>query len=892
MAQINFTPSSTMSPENAAKMVDLYGDQKDAPSKIDFKPAAAKIDFKFSAPKIDFKPASVKENHPVKDFVSRIGATAGKAVENIGEAVSTPLKEKLTPNIAANIGEVGGRAAGIAGNMFNAAAAVPTAAVSELAEDTGASEKLGTYVAGKEGAAPEQAKEIGKKLKGSTADVIGSSVVQAGAGALGGAKLPKEEVAAAAAKPKEPAAPEEFSTPKGVSDQLFNMSNKDEMRRIDAVNTLKGIRKIPNATWEKLYAYEDDPKGVQLTPEEKTIHDSTFSKMNEREKVLRAELTKRGVPMEEGGVGGAPRKVKGKNALVEKIYGNEKEAKRVQQGGKLSTYSATLQPRSMWAVADKSGKRSIVFIKDGRMFKDGEMVGEVADADTHPVAGTDTSLGKLAHATTKEVEEATNLEYHKNLLANKYINIMSLERANDASKFLDDMKGSTEFREHAASPGTKDLPEGWRKIHTENAAFDGWKFDPKMAEVFEDYLGNIKSPEEFGAGVMRVARAMKASIFYNPIKHMVNATNMFGTSLGAFGGAKSLATGRLPMALAKATRSVLTQDKELRTAVENGLSMPGLKDKAQQFHAELIRAMGRSVQDDPKAFNALAKKWGYKSSVGLVQGLYKGSSKLLWGYSDILTQTRYNLYRAEGLSPKQAAAKTHQLMADYRIPSRVAGSRGASKMLQDPRATMFGRYDYNRLANMGDTLMRAAKNDHEGWEARDQLLALAAITTIGYKVIDKILQNYTGEPDAHYGMGGYSSLADIGVAMGDGRKSPSQAAMTAMSPGLAVTPLELLAGQNMYTGKPIAQRGDFSSFMEGGDRAHDAASMGYDVGTYLADKFAPVQAVSSAITKDTPEKQLILEQLGASFPADNTKAAKYSRGAARSAAKKRPEWLP
>lgn len=897
---------------NAQKMIDVFDPEspKATPPKSQFggvpvRAAPAETTSKFGG-------VPVQSSDPKSQF----GGIPADAAPDISRHIGTAIKERAgeavdsLPSRAQNVSD---QTAAIRGKTPEArraaldsmiggtekALSLPVGVMGSVPGGVG--ESIERQVALKAGVKPPEA----EKLARDTGDVASNlaMILPGGKAAPKVAELPKappviEKPAGEAAPPALPASKEitppaaEPVTPETISDELFRISNKDEARRIDYVNSLKGIKDVPNETWEKLYAYEDNPKGIALAPEEKALYDNTFSKINVREKELRQELAKKGVPFEEEAVGGAPRKVQGKNALVEKIYGNEEASKTARAGSKLSTYSPTLQGRSMWALPGEVGKRSVVFVKDGKLFKDGQPVGEVVGSDVSPKAGLETTLGKLQQATTNEIESNTKIQYHKNLLANKYLNIQSLERANDAANFIDSMKKNPEFLEHAAAPGAKDLPESWRKLSSENKAFDDWKFDPKMAEVFEDYLGNIKSPEEFSNGVMRVARAMKASIFYNPIRHMVNATNMFGTSLGAAGGAKSLATGRLPMALAKATKSVLTQDASFRKAAEEGLSMPGGRNVAAQFHEELMRAMGRSVQSDPQAFAQLAKKWGYKSTVGLVKGLYKGSSNLLWNYSDILTKARYDLYRQEGYSPKEAVHKTHQLMASYRVPSRVAGSRKASQVLQDPRLTMFGRYDYNRMANIADTMKRAAKNDKEGWEARDQLLALAAITTVGYKAFDKMLQEGTEEPDAHYSMGGYSSLVDIGDAALSGRKSPSQAAMSAFSPGLLSTPLEVLTGQNIYTGKPIAQRGDWNNLVSGEDPATDAARIGYDLTSYAADKFAPIQAIQKAIEREDSTNKILLEQLGATFPADSTKAEKYSRNAAKSAAKKRPEFVP
>lgn len=205
--------------ENAQKMIDVFDpySSQATPPKSQFGGIPAKTSqfggkpalIADTAPKSQFGGVPIAEKtrdltpawlKPAQSGISRIGAAAGGAVENIGKAVSEPLKAKggvlsAEGNPIARVGEVGGRVADVTGNMVAAGLAVPTGAAAEIAKDTGAAKKLSSYVAGKvTKATPEQQEQIGNKLADSTADVIGSSLVQAGAVAAGGAKLPKEPI--------------------------------------------------------------------------------------------------------------------------------------------------------------------------------------------------------------------------------------------------------------------------------------------------------------------------------------------------------------------------------------------------------------------------------------------------------------------------------------------------------------------------------------------------------------------------------------------------------------------------------------------------------------------------------------------------------------------------
>lgn len=666
-----------------------------------------------------------------------------------------------------------------------------------------------------------------------------------------------------------------------VADDLYKLSNKDEVRRINYVKNLKQLKNIPDATWQKLYAYKDDPKSTKLTPQEQAIYDKTIPKIAERSEQILKEFKKDGIDF--GEIGRAPRFVKGKDSLADRLTGEKSKG---FKGKNLSTYSPNAVGRQMFALVGKDGTRRIVKLEDsGKITEQGKPIGEVTK-------GLNTNLGKLEQATTAEIEKATPLEYHKNLLMNEYLRAQSLERAKDAKDFLENMKKDPEFLQNAAKEGgNSEIPDTWKEIPGIKA-FQGWKFDPKIAEVFEDYIGNMKTPEDYSNAVMNIAKATKASIFFNPIRHMINATNMFATSKGLAGTVRdSLNT---PKALGKAVKSVITQDKDFRKNAEAGLSQPSMRDTAQKFQKELIRSAGLAAQKDPAGFADLAKKWGYNSTVGMMKGLLGASNKLLWAYSDILVNTRVNEYMARGLSREEAIRRVEQVMPNYRIPSRVAGSRTVSKVLQNPVATMFGRYDYNRFKNLTGMISRSFKNDKSAWESRDQLLALAVMTTLGYSYLDKWIQKETGEDEAHMNLGGFSSMIDNAKDISEGKKTVGQGLQSTFAPGYLATPIEMLQGQNFYTGQPIWQRGDVNDLMQGD--AGGAANLGFDTAKYLGDKFMPLQLLDTIASGKKELPEIGLNQLGVNIPsgAQDSAINKINRSAnkrARKANKKRPDWF-
>ncbi len=196
---------------NAQAVIDVF--DPDAPDAT--KNPYAKYKQPIVNPYVKFKPAIenpyAKYKKPVERIsipnpppaLAEIGQRGTKLLSEAGEGIKKDFTEPLTEkgNIVARIGEVGGRAADVGGQAFNAVISPFTAVGAQIAKDTGAAKKFGTYVAGKMGGTPELAAEVGKKLEEPTAETIGSSIAQAGAIAAGGAKIPEKTTIPSAKEP-------------------------------------------------------------------------------------------------------------------------------------------------------------------------------------------------------------------------------------------------------------------------------------------------------------------------------------------------------------------------------------------------------------------------------------------------------------------------------------------------------------------------------------------------------------------------------------------------------------------------------------------------------------------------------------------------------------------
>ena len=805
------------------------------------------------------KPQPPKED----DFYQRVGKAELAGAKQVGEGL-----ENLIPK---DIGNYNGTdtvkaVLGIGGGLGRILASPIEAAAKPVAKMLGAKNP---------DAAAEAASNLAQDVVGGASAVKGlrsvmapERIVSAAVKDETGIPIPGKNHDEAYAKMEGvPPLTRPISTDK-VSDDLFKLSNSVKADRIEMRDKLKTIEGVPAQTWEKLYAYEENPKGVALTPEESKLYNDQIAPMAKEAAEHVAYLKNKGYEVGEDidTAGYTPRMVKGKSP-VDALTGGKQPVGRKS----LSKEATSTRARSMFAAEDAAGKRQVVYVDNGNVYtaKGKNFLGTIGDDAKNVGSGTPiegTKL-KLQQAKTPEIEAATDIEYHKNLLANRVTNTLQLRRARRNAEFLEEVKKDPNIENFAHAPGNKNqVPNDWREI-ANIPQFRGYRFKPEYAEVFEDFVKNARSPEELAGALEKVGRLAKASLFYNPLPHAFNVANHYFVSKGLLGTVKDLpATFR---SAGKAARAVMSQDKIYQSYLRDGASLPGADRAAVQMQKELVRAMGEDMKRDPKKFAELATAFGYANPVNWIKGVYNASSKALWSFSDMVSLTRIMELESQGLSRAEAIAEAEKGIPNYRIPSRVGGtgelSRTASQVLQNPALSMFGRYQYGRMRAYADTVKKFTSK--KGFtQGADQLAMMGVLLTAYYPLLDKAVQSLTGNEEASMGASGAMALIKAWQDVADGKKTPGQALLSTFSPGMISALAELLANSRLGTGQNIYQPGDVTAAMKGD--LSGLAHVGYDVGKFGLEQFAPVsQAIQLAQGKITP-REFALMQVGIKDPTD------------------------
>src|SRR6185312_1140232 len=128
------------------------------------------------------------------------------------------------------------------------------------------------------------------------------------------------------------------------------------------------------------------------------------------------------------------------------------------------------------------------------------------------------------------------------------------------------------------------------------------------------------------------------------------------------------------------------------------------------------------------------------------------------------------------MSLEEAVNRTERFNPQYRVPSTVAGSRFAAQTLKNNNLLFFGSYHYDQWKMLTNTVADlAGKNGgRAALEATDKLGALTLGVWATHALIDKGLQNFSGDKAAYTKPFGVLDLPDELYQMATGKKTFSQ----------------------------------------------------------------------------------------------------------------------
>src|SRR5208282_6260389 len=249
----------------------------------------------------------------------------------------------------------------------------------------------------------------------------------------------------------------------------------------------------------------------------------------------------------------------------------------VGRKGTLSKAAPQTKARTYMAIENSAGDRQVVSVKGGQVtaWKDGEPenLGGVSTTDEgQKFVDKDGAEWKLTQATTKEIEDQTGTTYYHSALASTIASNIQLGSAVRAMRFLENYKASPEFKQ-TAWKGEGVPPQGWHP--TKLQQFAGYYFEPRTAEVLDDYYDRLRGGQ-FGV-LGSIQQFLRAAYLINPIVHPRNVAGSWAFEKGLTGFAPwkwvtLYKTGN------RATKAVLEQNQDFLDGLDAGGAFQSHRD--------------------------------------------------------------------------------------------------------------------------------------------------------------------------------------------------------------------------------------------------------------------------------------------------------------------------
>ena len=480
--------------------------------------------------------------------------------------------------------------------------------------------------------------------------------------------------------------------------------------------------------------------------------------------------------------------------------------------------------------------------------------------------GKDGTKYKIGQATQSEITKATGQKYYTDPKLTSVINYADSRTALENTRFVESIKKILENKNLAVQEG-ETAPKGFQS--TSNLYFRGYKFDPKVAEVLNDAA--FKSKDDLDL-LNNTGRVLRQTIVYVPIKHDLNEGAFYAIDRGLSSLVNPAAYARMGISLGQAARDVIKQEGVYKQMLRSGSHMMTADDK--QLGKIISKQLKGVTSTDQRIVN-FAKGAG-TSPVKLYKALQKVT---VWGIQDILNVARVRermmptalstVGVTKKLSFEQALAKTERYGLQYKVPSRAAlpgkVGRSVSNTLRSPKV-FFGSYTYDKYRITKNIVKDTANLRHpvQAAQAADKLAAMVFGAAIAWPLVEKGVQNITGDKAAHVTAPGPLAIPQTVIKVAKGQQNPVTAAKGQISLGTPLTAgMDTLSGRNSFTGKLFR------------DPNAPLATQAKQTGQYLESLLAPVQK-ATASKNATRNKTLstVLSMTGASLPKNTPEATK------------------
>jgi hypothetical protein len=447
----------------------------------------------------------------------------------------------------------------------------------------------------------------------------------------------------------------------------------------------------------------------------------------------------------------------------------------------------------------------------------------------------------IKQATTNEIENNTNLKYHKNILLNEVLHYNEMAKIKRVTDFINNFKESLEFSQIAIKSGEGNVPNGWKATRLQQ--FMGYYFNPKVAETLDYYARKIQGGSDSFELYSAVNSFLRTSIFFNPMIHVPNLAWHALVRRGTVAWLNPMAYQRMIKAGLRAANAVIHQNEDYAQAMQKGANL--MYYNTGKSLAEMLRGkMLENLQKDPSALKGYAEATG-RSVEAIIKSPYTFSGKITWGFNDFVTLQAMFEEMGKGKSMEHAIGEVSKHIPDYWIPSHIMGSKAVADVMSNPALTMFGAYHYGALKSYGEMVGDLVKRDNtikDKAEALDKMAMLGLSIFVIYPLLNKLGQQITGDKNFEFRPAGALTFPYNVYKTVTHKETPLNLVKSIATPSIGV--------QLGYAiGKELSQKQTF-------------AQTGKDIMTEAGKSFAPLKAVTQATGTSDGLKKLEYNLIG------------------------------
>lgn len=649
-----------------------------------------------------------------------------------------------------------------------------------------------------------------------------------------------------------------------LEEGLAGLDRKYEADVLDTRNMLRSVNKAFTPEEEAaVYHAVEAGRDAGLSDKEKALKNDFVKPIQKINQDLREELAGFGWGdlYPEGGY---------IHRIVEGKPGRLESAAKGQGGGKgnlLSKTTPSTKERRMFALEDADGYRMVVHKADGRLtgFDQGKPVDMGSYKALKPggeFTSKDGQTWTLKNATTKEIEDATNLRYYKNAMAVTTLDNLELQRAVNAARFLESFKSRPDFDTVAIKADAGDqIPQGWKQ--SQIPQFRGYAFEPRTREVLDDLHDRMTNYEPPGF-FEKIGDFLQTSILLNPLMHVANMADIWTNERGVLRSAQVWKADNSFRAGMKALKAVTTRNEDYLNALRAGAPL--------MSHKLLVRDLNRAFQEVLSGEAAKDKGLAAKLRESMALPADSNPIEILRGASHsgafmsndvFLLQSVYDKMESSGMNFEASLRQTMKTFPEYRVPTRVADQKWIADLMKNRLTTWFSGYHYGKwraFRNMAaDSVRPGASAEDRTW-ALSRIAMLGLLVAVVYPAYQQLVKKMSGDPNARVKRFGLSGTVQNMIDVHSGKKDITQAAESEVTPSaLLKGAVETATNRDSYTGDYVRNPNDPAGTQVKQTAEHFAKSA---VGPY-----AQYQRY-----KNDPDglKKFLWSQVGVTFPKSET----------------------